>query len=119
MQESDFRLTGISGGISFNNFTWTGEVDRAQNWPNDEIAIVSYSELVYKFRQGIHLVGKYDFYDPEQDWSSGAITRYTLGVEIFPLNILEVKIQSRFTHLDLDGVDQPDPEFLIQFHTWF
>lgn len=119
MQESDFQLAGISGGMSLGNLTWTGEIDQAQNWPEGETALASYNELVYKFKQGIHFVGKYDFYDPDLDLTSGAITRYTLGVEIFPLNILEVKLQSRFTQLDLEGANQPDPEYLIQFHTWF
>ena len=119
MQESNLQLTGISGGISAGNITLSGEIDKAINWPKDVTALASYGELNYKFKQGIHFVGKYDFYDPNLDWKNGAISRYTFGIEIFPLNILEIKLQSRFTQLDLYDVDQPEPEFLIQFHTWF
>ena len=119
MQESDFQLTGISGGISAGDIMLSGEIDRAINWPDGITALASYGELNYQFKQGIHFVGKYDFFDPDLDWMNGAISRYTLGIEIFPLNILEVKLQSRFTQLDLDDVEQPEPEFLIQFHTWF
>ncbi len=119
MQESDFQLTGISGGVTLGNLTWKGEIDQSQNWPKGVTAFTSYSELVYKYTQGIHLLGKYDFYDPDKDLQSGAITRYTIGVELFPLNILEIKLQSRFSQIDLDEVVQPYPEFLIQFHTWF
>ena len=36
-----------------------------------------------------------------------------------PLNILEIKLQTRFTQLDLTNATQPEPEYLIQFHTWF
>ena len=119
MQESDFQMKGISGSISLDNLTLSGEIDQAKNWPYGITALASNSELVYKFKQGIHFIGKYDFFDPDQEWKSGAITRYTIGVELFPLNILEVKLQSRFNQLNQNGTTQLDPEFLIQFHTWF
>jgi hypothetical protein len=32
MQEDNFSMSGISGGLSFGNFTWTFEADQAENW---------------------------------------------------------------------------------------
>ena len=119
MKESDLEILGISGGVSFWKFIWTYEVDQAKNWPNTEEAFSGYSELACQIKQGIHLIGKYDFFDPEIARASGAISRYTVGMELYPLNILEIKLQTRFTRLDLTNATQPDPEYLIQFHTWF
>ena len=70
--------------------------------------------------QGLHLIAKYDYFDRHVDYSSGAISRYSAGFEIYPLNILEIKFQARqnevennLTELDLNT------EYLIQVHTWF
>ena len=119
MKESDLQLMGISGGISLGKFIWTGEVDQAKNWPDEETAIALYSEIVFEIKQGIHFTGKYDYFDPDSDNLTGSISRYTFGLELYPLNILEIKMQGRFTQLDLEGSAEPDPEYLIQFHTWF
>ena len=128
MKESALEMMGVSGGISIGNLVWTYEIDQTKNWPDTEIAFAGYNEIAYQIKQGIHLIGKYDFFDPEIDWASGAITRYTIGMELYPFNILEIKLQTRFTRLttdkwtkqfDFKDSNQPNPEYLIQFHTWF
>ena len=54
------------------------------------------------------------------DWLSGAISRFTVGVEIYPLNIMEIKLQARFNKIESsDDINQPNPEYLIQTHFWF
>ena len=61
----------------------------------------------------------YDFFDPQTELLSGSVSRYTLGVEIYPLNMMEIKLQVRMNQIDLDNADTPDPEYLIQTHFWF
>jgi hypothetical protein len=119
MKEDDLSLMGIAGGISFSKFTWTFELDKAENLINGKNSYAYYDELAWEIKQGVHLIAKYDFFDPDEKWKTGAISRYTLGVELFPLNVLEVKIQARLSEVDKNGFIQPDPEYLVQFHTWF
>jgi hypothetical protein len=119
MKEDDLSLIGIAGGISFSKFTWTFELDKAENLINGKNSYAYYDELAWEIKQGVHLIAKYDFFDPDEKWKTGAISRYTLGVELFPLNVLEVKIQARLSEVDKNGFIQPDPEYLVQFHTWF
>ena len=119
MKEDDLSLMGIAGGISFSKFTWTFELDKAENLIDGKKSYAYYDELAWEIKQGIHLIAKYDFFDPDEKLLTGAISRYTLGVELFPLNVLEVKIQARLSEVDKNGFIQPDPEYLVQFHTWF
>jgi hypothetical protein len=119
MREDNFNMLGISGGISFSDFTWTFEADQAKNWINGNTSLALYDEIAWEIIQGVHLIGKYDFFDPKTDWKTGSISRYTFGAEIYPLNIMEIKLQARFNQLDQDNSTTPDPEYLIQTHFWF
>ena len=119
MQEDIFTMMGVYGGFSYADFTWTFEVDQADNWINGTTTLALYDEIVWEVIQGVQLIGKYDFIDPNRDWLSGAITRYTLGAEIYPLNIVEIKLQARINQVDLENTNNPDPEYLIQTHFWF
>ena len=119
MQEDDFNMLGVSGGISYANFTWTFEADQAKNWINGNTSLALYDEIAWEIIQGVQLIGKYDFFDPKTDWKTGSISRYTFGAEIYPLNIMEIKIQMRMNQVDLDNAATTDPEYLIQTHFWF
>ena len=119
MQEDNFSMLGISGGISFSDFTWTFEADQAENWIDGNTSLALYDEIAWEIIQGVQLIGKYDFFDPKTDWQTGSISRYTFGAEIYPLNIMEIKLQARFNQLDQDNSTTPDPEYLIQTHFWF
>ena len=119
MKENDLTLMGIAGGLSFSKFTWTFELDKADDLIPGSNSFAYYEELAWEIKQGVHLIAKYDFFDPDEKWLTGAVSRYTLGVELFPLNILEIKIQARLSEVDKVGFIQPDPEYLVQIHTWF
>lgn len=119
MQEGNFSMLGISGGLSFGDFTWTFEADQAENWIDGNTSLALYDEIAWEIIQGVQLIGKYDFFDPKTDWQTGSISRYTFGAEIYPLNIMEIKLQARFNQLDQDNSTTPDPEYLIQTHFWF
>jgi len=119
MQENNFSMLGISGGLSFGDFTYTFEADQAENWIEGNTSLALYDEIVWEIIQGIHLMGKYDYFDPKTDWQTGSISRYTFGAEIYPLNIMEIKLQLRMNQIDLENAVTPDPEYLIQTHFWF
>lgn len=118
MKEQQFLMNGIFGGIAMGNITWLGEIDIAENWIENMKSVASYSELIIEPVQGINFIGKLDFFDEDQDFTGAAITRYTIGLEVFPMSFLEVKAQARFSNIS--GVEnQPEPEYLVQLHTWF
>ena len=119
MQENNLRMLGISGGLSFGDFTWTFEADKAENWIRGNTSLAIYDQIVWEIIQGIHLLGKYDYFDPKTDRQTGSISRYTFGAEIYPLNIMEIKLQARFNQIDLVKASTQDPEYLIQTHFWF
>ncbi len=119
MHEDNFNMVGISGGISYGDFTWTFALDQAENWIDDNTSLAFYDELAWEIMQGIQLIGKYDFFDPKTDWIDGAISRYTIGAEIYPLNIMEIKLQIRINEADMENAAKKDPEYLIQTHLYF
>ena len=119
MHEDNFNMVGVSGGISYGNFTWTFAADQAENWIDGTTSLALYDELAWEIVQGIQLIGKYDFFDPKTEWTDGAVSRYTIGAEIYPLNIMEIKLQIRMNDVDMENAANKDPEYLIQTHLYF
>ena len=119
MKEGDLQLNSIFGGASFNKFTWIGEVNFANRWTADNTtSMASFSELSYQLIQGIHLTTRYELFDEDIDIKENAISRLTLGADIFPFSFFEIKLQGRFN--SISGNDNnPNPEYILQFHTWF
>lgn len=122
MDEKDLISKGVFGGFSIDRFTFSFEVDETNNWIGSYESRAGYGQLVYSPVQGLHIVGKYDFFDRHTGYSSGLIERYSAGFEIYPLSILEIKVQARKNKVDLGlpfyDIDLKN-EYLIQVHTWF
>ncbi len=119
MEEGPLELLGLSGGLSFSNLTYTFEIDQAKNLILGSTSIANYNQIAWEVIQGIQIIGKHDFFDPQYELLSGSISRYSFGVELYPLNILEIKLQARMNKSDKFGVENPNPEYLIQTHFWF
>ena len=119
MQEDQVKMMGISGGLSFSSFTYTFEIDQAENWIDGNTSLALYDELAWELIQGLQLIGKYDFFDPQRELLSGAVSRYSFGAEFYPLNIMEIKLQVRMNQVDSENAATLDPEYLIQTHFWF
>lgn len=118
LQEGLIQFYGLFGGVSSGNLTWTGAVDIAEEYASTGTVLASYSELNYQLSQGWNVQAKYDFFDEDIDTTGSAISRFTLGAEIFPLPFVEVRCQTRFT--DIIGSDAAlKPEYLLMIHTWF
>ena len=118
MIEKNIKLSGLSGGLSFKNTIWTFEYDKVKNWLANANSQATYHELSWKIIQGVHLIGKYDFFDPNIDIKSGVIHRYSLGAELFPLNIMEIKLQTRLNKISTNNIWEK-PELLLQTHFYF
>ena len=56
--------------------------------------------------------------DHNYDVQSGSISRFTYGLEFYPLNMLEIKLQTREYSGKNNGLSFK-PEYLLQVHTWF
>lgn len=119
MKEGDLQLKGLFGGTSFLGLTWIGEVDIADNWIKDNTtSLASFSEISYRLKQGVQLVTRYDLFDEDINVKHNAVSRLTLGTEIFPFSFFEIKLQGRFTSVS-GSEEKPEPEYVVQFHTWF
>ncbi len=118
-KENDLTAMGINGGFSYRRHTLLFEADWLRDWTGpDTETFVNFIEWKTRIRQGIHFSGRYEFFDPDLDWADGAISRYSVGFELFPLNVLGVKFMGRISDLDLKDANQPSPEWIIQLHTF-
>ena len=81
-------------------------------------SFASYGQLVVKPIQGLHLLAKYDYFDHDYDQQTGSISRFSYGLEFYPLNMLEIKFQAREYSGENNDLSL-NPEYLIQIHTWF
>ena len=119
MKENEMNLSGIFAGVSIGDITMTTEIDKAKNLLDDNLtSYASYLQIVYKPIQGLHLLAKYDYFDFNYDYKNGSIARYSYGFELYPLNMIEIKLQARQYNTDNLDLDL-DYEYLLQIHTWF
>jgi len=117
LAEKETFIRGVFGGLSKNSFTYTGEVDLVTGWSGDFTGLASFSEIAWVPRQGIHLLLKYDFLDENIELINNSLSRLSLGLEVFPFNFMELKVQIRKT--GLAGKGMFPTEFLFQTHFWF
>ncbi|MCH7731117.1 MAG: hypothetical protein IIB44_01180 [Candidatus Marinimicrobia bacterium] len=118
MKEQDFSMWGLFGGVSRGNVSWEGEVDLAENWASKDPSLASYSQFSWQLLQGLHLLTKYDFFDLDVSRKGEWVSRFSGGIEFFPVSFLEIKAQVRVTNTsELEMMSKP--EYLLQFHTWF
>ncbi len=117
LSEGSTEIKGVFGGISRDRLTWTGEVDFAGGWTGDVNSVASYSEIAWMVEPGIHLLAKYDFFDEDTEVLENALSRFSLGAELYIFSFLELKVQMRKTHVS--GIGMSPTEFLFQTHAWF
>ena len=117
LSEGDTEIKGFFGGVSRDRLTWTGEVDFARGWTGDVNSVASYNEIAWLIKPGIHLLAKYDFFDEDIELLENALSRFSLGTELYVFSFLELKIQIRKTHVS--GIGMTPIEFLFQTHVWF
>ena len=87
-------------------------------WIQPEITnLATIHQLSYRLFQGLDIVGRYEFFDPDIDLTTGAIQRTSLGLEFFPVRGVEMKLSYRTSSLDLpDASPGPESQILSQIH---
>ncbi len=107
-----------SWGVSSHGLVWLGEWAQMSGWIQSDITnMATFHQLSYRLFQGLDIVGRYEFFDPDIDLSTGAIQRTSLGLEFFPTRGIELKLSYRTSILDLPD-SNPDPvsQILGQIH---
>jgi hypothetical protein len=107
-----------SWGVSSYGFVWLGEWAQMNGWIQSGITnMATFQQLSYRLFQGLDIVGRYEFFDPDIDLTTGAIQRTSLGVEFFPVRGVEMKLSYRTSTLDLpDTSSDPESQILSQIH---
>ncbi len=110
-------LMGGFGSFSYQNLTLFGEVDfmKTDSAGQKITGLITYLEADYPVVTGVDLKFAYDFYDPNKDIQNGSISRYSAGVEFFPIAGVEVrplyrwlKTQNAITALGKDSWTECD-----------
>ncbi len=111
-------LYGGFGSLGIGQLAIIGEADWMQirsDLPTTK-SFVCYIEADYPVVTGVDLKAAYDFLDPDVNLASGSITRYSAGVEFFPLPGVEVR--PLFRVFRGDNVDMKN-EFDVLLHLYF
>ena len=89
----------------------------ATGWAGEETnSIASYAEVDVLMTKGPGVFLKFDFYDGNIDLQGNALTRLTLGAELFPLARVELKPQLRYNENTVGAA--PTVDLLLQFHAY-
>ncbi len=109
---------GVLGSFSYKDFTVFGEADQVRNNGSAGVTgVVTYIEADYVLVPGVDLKVAYDFYDPDKDLKSGAKSRYSFGLEFFPITGVEVRPIYRI--VKDEPVDIRNNEFDLLLHFYF
>jgi len=113
-------LTTIYGGFgsfSYQNMTVFGEADIIHgNTASGVDGFVTYVEDDYVATPGLDLKLAYDFYDPDKDLKTGSFSRYSFGLEFFPISGVEVNPMYRFVRESPVEVKNDEFEMLIHLY---
>ncbi len=121
IQESELNLTALSGGLSALGFVWLSDISLIENWsPDGARNMALMHQLSYAVFQGAEVVARYEFYDPDSDLLTGALSRYSLGVDLFLVSGLELKLSYRDAKLTGTKTETDiQPQLLSQIHLYF
>ncbi len=111
-------LYGGFGAFSVGDFTLLGEADllRTSVASTTVTGIVAYGEANYVVTPGVDLKVAYDFYDPDKDFKTGSVSRYSFGFEFFPVSGVEVRPMYRMLVEEPKNVS--NNELHILFHIY-
>ena len=133
----NYQMGGITVGVGHERFVVLGEIDWTRNsmqlafsggGPSYQIfggrkTMAAGAEVSVLITDGVWGIVKYDIFDPNQGVSPDIVSRLTLGFEIFPYPMVEVRPQIRFELEETtDGVNRNPVDnnvALVQLHFWF
>lgn len=119
-ENQNIRANVMTWGLSSYGVVWLGEVSQIEAWPSQELSnYAALNQLSYRLIQGIDIVGRYEFFDPDTDLLTGGIERTSIGLEFFPIPGVELKVSYRRSQLDLqDTSPEPESQILSQIHIY-
>jgi hypothetical protein len=115
-------LMGGFGSFSVYDLVLFGEVDymKTESSGTTTKGLITYVEADYPVVTGVDLKIAYDFYDPDKDAASGAISRYSAGLEFFPIPGVEVRPMYRWLKTqNVASAESSWTEFQLLFHFYF
>lgn len=109
---------GGFGGLGYGPLAVFGELDwiKTRSDAGTLAGLTSYVEADYLLVQGIDLKLAYDFYDPDLDVKTGSRSRYSMGVEFFPLAGVEVRLLYRFVREEADEIKNDELDLLLHLY---
>ncbi len=112
-------LLGGLGSFSLGGFTLFGEADIIRNRQPGTTAdgLVTYLEGDYVIAQGLEVLAAYDFYDPDVNLKTGSQSRYSIGLDFYPVAGVEVRPVYRIKKEQ--PVDLKNDEFHLLIHFYF
>jgi hypothetical protein len=120
----DFNTAGLFGSLNLWNLTWVGQADRTRRDPGFSGAVgglVTSHELSWLVRQGVEALATYDFYDPNRDLTTGAISRWGIGAKVMPRPFVAAEVLYRRSNIesgrDFSGLDTDEGVF--QLHLFY
>ena len=121
---ADLGMAGLYGSLSAGPVTWVGEGDLVRRDPVSGPTVrsgVASNELSVLVRQGVEVVGTYDWYDPDRDHATGSRSRWGLGARLTPMPFLETQLLVRRTQVTAgSAVSGPSwDEAVVQFHLMY
>ena len=120
----DLNTAGLFGSLNIGNFTWVGQADRTRLDPYNGPPVggsVASHEWSWLVRQGVEALATYDFYDPDRELKTGAISRWGVGFKVMPRPFLAAEALYRTTDVD-PGRAFPGRDFdegVFQLHLFY
>jgi hypothetical protein len=120
----DLDVGGGHGALTLGPLTWVGQADLVRRAPDGASVthgFVTSHELTLELRQGLELIGTYDFFDPDIDLQSGAKSRGGGGVHFLARSFLAFEGLYRKTHFE-PGPAVPGRDFdegVLQIHALY
>jgi hypothetical protein len=110
-------MYGGFAGLYYKDISVHAEVDMKKDKVGTGTQeLISYLEVNYLLMNGVDLKFMYDFYDPDIDLKTGSESRYSFGVEFFPLPGLEVRPMYRIIN-SMPGIPQErEFDFLVHLY---
>lgn len=93
-----------------------GERGGSNGARNDLKQLAVTVEADYVISQGIDIKFIYDFFDPDTKLKTGAATRYSVGLEFFPISGVEVRPLYRYTNDTVLNRKTNDVQVMLHFY---
>jgi len=112
------NFMGGFGSFSYQDFTLMGEVDLLKTDLSGvkTDAVIIYAEADYMLTSGVDLKVIYDFYDQDLDLKTGSFSRYSFGLELFPVTGVEVRPLYRILKEEPTETSNNELHVLVHFY---